>query len=218
VRRDRAWGLAAGGAVVVGFGLRLALGTGEVGDRSAVVMGVLLALGAWLTAMLLSTPRTALLATVAVVALVDLAALPPRFEPGYDDRQAVYRTDQPLSAEVPITPGVSRAPARPVLTLLAEPVFPASTDRPAFGLAGEVGGDTLSWDCAFRHGRQLLALQVPPGAINAETVHVSLHLTGSPSRDGDYLLAYASAPRGGLLLSLLDASDVAPGATACALR
>jgi hypothetical protein len=79
-RRDRAWVFAAGAVVVVvvGFGVRLALGTGEVGDRSAVVMGGLFAVGAWLTAMLLSTPRTALLVTVVVVALVDLAALPPR--------------------------------------------------------------------------------------------------------------------------------------------
>jgi hypothetical protein len=106
-----------------------------------------------------------------------------------------------------------------VLTLLVEPVFPASEAQPAFGLAGDVGGSTLTWECAFRHGQQVLALPVvPPAAINAGTLHVSLHLTGSPSRETDYLLAYASAPHGGLLVSLVDAAAVAPGATTCTPR
>ena len=37
-------------------------------------------------------------------------------------------------------------------------------------------------------------------------------------RDGDYLLVYASSARGGFLVSLVNASDVGPGATSCTLR
>ncbi len=72
-------------------------GRGGVGDRSAVVMAALLSAGGWVAALLLSTPRTAFLVTLGLVALLDLAALPPRNEPEYDDREAFYRTDQVLS-------------------------------------------------------------------------------------------------------------------------
>ena len=44
--------------------------------------------GVWLAARLLGGPRTAFLATLALVALLDLAALPQRNQPQYDDLQA----------------------------------------------------------------------------------------------------------------------------------
>src|SRR5262249_53488304 len=72
------WTIAAGVVVLVGFGLRLVLGGGGVGDRSALVMMVLLGGAAWLAARLLGGPRAALIALAAVVLLVDVAALPPR--------------------------------------------------------------------------------------------------------------------------------------------
>ena len=112
-------------------------------------------------------------------------------------------------------PGLVSAPAQPMLVLLVEPVFPAGAAQPRFGLAGEVGGAALAWDCAFQRGLQHLALPVPPVSGSLD---VRLHLTGSPTRETDYLLVYASAPRGGFLVSLVGAADVAPGTTVCTLR
>jgi hypothetical protein len=43
-------------------------------------------------------------------------------------------------------------------------------------------------------------------------------VTGSPSRESDYLLVYASSVRGGPLLSLVGQGEVAPGATLCAAQ
>jgi hypothetical protein len=102
------------------------------------------------------------------------------------------------------------------LTLLVEPVF--SGAQPRFGLAGDVGGTSLTWDCAFRRGLQRLALPVTSLPASAAAVDARLHLTGSPSRDGDYLLVYASSARGGFLVSLVNAGDVGQGATSCTLR
>jgi hypothetical protein len=60
---------------------------------------------------------------------------------------------------------------------------------------------------------------VPARALSgAESIDVRLHLTGSPSRESDYLLAYASARRGGFLVSLLDGSALDGSATICAAR
>jgi hypothetical protein len=41
---------------------------------------------------------------------------------------------------------------------------------------------------------------------------VQLHLTGSPSRDGDYLIVYASSRQGGYLIS---PGSPDPNATRC---
>ena len=68
-------------------------------------------------------------------------------------------------------------------------------------------------------GLQRLALPVPSAALaNAPALDLRLHLTGSPSRETDYLLAYASSGRGGFLVSLVNISDVGPDATTCTLR
>jgi len=215
----RGWTIAAGAVLLVGLGLRLALGGGGVGDRSALVMSTLLAVGVWLGARLLSTPRTAFFVVFGVVALLDLAALPARNAPEYDYREAFFRTDQVVTAQVPLAADAGAAPAQPRLVLLVEPVFPAGETQPRFGLAGEVGGAALGWDCAFPRGLQHLALPVPPALVpGSGPLDVRLHLTGSPTRESDYLLVYASAPRGGFLVSLVGAADVGSGTTVCTLR
>jgi len=182
-------------------------------------MATLLSVGVWLAALLLSTPRTAFLISLGVVGLFDLAALPARNAPVYDDREAFFRTDQGIGAQVPAAPSVVGSNAQPTLVVLVEPVFPAGVGQPRFGLAGEVGGASLAWDCAFQRGLQQLALPLPPAAVaGSSSIDVRLHLTGSPSRETDYLLVYASAPRGGFLVSLVGAAEVGPNATVCSLR
>ncbi len=219
-RRDGlGWGAAAAAALVLGVSLRLVLGGGGVGDRSASLMAVLLSGGAWLAARLLSTPRTAFLVTLAGVALLDVAALPARNAPEYDAREAFFRTDQVVAARVSNSPGLVGAQARPMLVLLVEPVFPAGLAQPTFGLAGQIGSTGVAWACAFQRGLQHLALPLPPATLtDSEAIDVRLHLTGSPSRETDYLLVYASAPRGGFVSSLVDAADLEPGTAVCALQ
>ena len=210
------WSLATGAVVLVGIGLRLALHAGAVGDRSAAVMMALLGLSAWAAAMVLATPRTAFFVTLGLVTLLEVAALSARTVTEYDGRQAFYQTDQVLAARISIAPTLDPTPK--VLTLLIEPTF--SSAQPRFGLAGDVGGTSLTWDCAFRHGLQRLALPVPAAPVaNAGALDVRLHLTGSPSRESDYLLVYASSQRGGFLVSLVGSDEAAqsPGTT-CILR
>jgi hypothetical protein len=212
-RRRRGWLVGAGVALVVGIVVRLGLGGGGTGDVSAAIMLTLLAVSAWITAMLLSTPRTAFFVTLSLVALADLAGLPARNQPEYDGREAFYRTDQVLSALVPVEPGL----AQPTLTLLVEPVFPTGQNSPTFGLAGEIGGTPLAWSCLFQRGIQRLALQVPPAAAGGVSgLDVRLRLTGTPSRESDYLVVYASARRGGFVVDLRGAEQETD-ATMCAL-
>jgi len=176
-------------------------------------MTALLGLSAWPTVSVLGTPRTAFVVTFGLMALLDLAALPARSSTAYDDRQAFYRTDQVLAAQVPISPTPLQTAEAPVLTLLVEPIFAGA--RPQFGLAGDVGGAALTWVCPFQHGIQRVALPVPTMPLaGAASLDVRLHLTGSPNRESDYLLVYTSSARGGVLISL--AAD-ANGATMCAL-
>jgi hypothetical protein len=206
-RRRVSWVAATGGVIVVGVGVRLALSGGGIGDRSAAIMTVLLSLAAWGATLLLSTPRVAFLITLGLVALLDLAALPAWNVPEYDDREAFFRTDQVLAAQLPVVTG----PA--VVTLLVEPVF--AGDSPKFGLAGEVGGTSVAWDCAFQRGIHRVALPLPPSVVGGD---VRLRLTGSPSRESDYLLVYASSRRGGVLVSAVSAAELGQTAPTCTLR
>jgi hypothetical protein len=213
-RRGLTWEIAAAAVVIAGLALRLALGAGGTGDRSAALMSVLLALAAWTAARLVSTPRVAFVVVLGLVALLDIGDQPPRNSPVYDDRQAIYSTDQLVEARVPLPPGVGQP--QPLLSLLVEPVFQAT--QPAFGLAGDIGGMSLGWSCAFKHGLQRLELPLPPTIIvGAGFVDLRLHLTGSPSRETDYLVVYASANRGGPVASIVAAPELAQGATLCAL-
>jgi hypothetical protein len=141
------------------------------------------------------------------VALLDLAALPQRNMPVYDGREAFFSTDQVLAAQLPVV----AAPA--VVTLLAEPVF--AGDAPKFGLAGEISGIQLDWDCAFQRGIRQLALPLPSTVVGGD---VRLRLTGSPSRESDYLLVYASSRRGGFLISSVSTAELSRTATTCTLR
>jgi hypothetical protein len=205
-RSQVGWIAATGLVIVVGVVVRLALGGGGVGDRSAAIMTVLLSLVAWVATLLLSTPRAAFLVTLGLVALLDVAALPQRNLPEYDDREAFFRTDQVITAQLPVVAG----PA--VVTLLAEPVF--AGDAPKFGLAGDIGGAQLAWDCAFQRGIHQIALPLPPTLAGGDA---RLQLTGSPSRESDYLLVYLSSRRGGFLISSVSASELSQSATTCTL-
>ena len=199
-RRPRTgWVLAAAGVLVLGVVVRLLLVPPSAGGLPAAIMLVLLSLGMWAAAWLVSSERVAFISVVVVVCVVNLAALPPRPGPEYDERFAFYRTDQPITASV----SASGAPRTPVLTVLAEPV--SQSAQPRFGLAGTVGGAALEWTCPFQAGLQRLALPLPAEIVPANgELDLNLHLTGSPSRETDYLLVYASVQRPGLLFGLVD--------------
>jgi len=219
VASDRAsgigWTLGAGGVVVLGLAARLALGGFGMGERSALVMAVLLSVGAWVTVRLLSSPRTACLVTLAAVALLDVAALPPRSQVEYDDVQAMYRPDQVLSTRVTVGGKAE------VLTLLAQAVYAGA--QPSFGLSGDVHETNLQWTCPWQRSLRRLALPLPPPLVDAaagssaSSVEVRLSLNGSPSRESDYLLVYTSSHRGGPLVAFDTLANVSPEATLCAL-
>ena len=172
-------------------------------------MGLLLGGAAWLTARHFGGTRAALVAVAAVVVLIDVAALPPRNQPEYDDLEAFYRTDQVLSAQL-AAPGDTDV----AVTLLAEPVF--SGAQPRFGIAGEVNGTPLQWTCPFQHGVQRLALRVPSDLVrDRQTADVRLHLSGSPDRATDYLVVYSSSRLGGFVISLDPAGSSAANMTQC---
>jgi hypothetical protein len=178
-----------------------------------MVMAVLLSVGVWAAARLLGGPRVAFFATVCVVALLDVAALPQRSPPAYDDLQAFYRTDQVLATRASGPPGVDSGAA---LTVLAQPAFGGA--QPQFGLAGSVNGTPLSWGCVFGRGIQTLALPLPGGLVRSgQDADVQLHLTGTPTREGDYLVVYASSQRGGYLVSLVPTSGLDATVTRCSL-
>jgi hypothetical protein len=201
--------------LVVGVGLRLVLGGSGVGGRSAIVMSVLLAVAGWLAAWLLGGPRVALLVTVLVVALLDLAALPVRNAAQYDDLEAFYRTDQVLSAQLAV-PGRADEGGLAV-TLLAQPFYAAA--KPRFGLAGEVNGSPLQWTCTFPRGVQRLALPLPEGLTSGvgSTADVRLHLAGAPDHTSDYLVVYASSRQGGFMIALEPIGSLDASVTRCAL-
>jgi hypothetical protein len=211
-RRGLGWTGGAAIVLVVGLGLRLALGGSGVGDRSAVVMATVLTVGAWLAARLVGGPRTAFLVSIGVMALHDIAALPERGAPEYDGMEGWYRIDQVVSAQLAVPNA-----ATPSLTLLVQPVFTGA--QPSFGLAADVNGVPLSWTCPFERDIQRLALPIPREALGgASSIDVRLHLTGSPSREADYLILYTSSRRGGPLLSLASAPVAGEAVTSCSAQ
>jgi hypothetical protein len=193
-------------ALVIGLGPRLLLTSPMVGDRSAAVLTVLLTLGAWLAAWLLLSPRAGFVAAVAAVAAFDVASLDPRAEPSYDDRQALYRTDQVLDLAAVAPDSL----AQPVLVLLVEPVLRGP--QSPFGLAAEIQGAQQSWRCPFQPGLQRIGL--PLGSTTSRgPLHLRLHLTGEPDRGGDYLVVYSSARQ--TAAPLVDLRAIPPGTTLC---
>jgi len=214
-RSWRGWLVATGVALAAGIAIRLALGGGGIGDASAAIMLTLLVASAWSAAMLLSTPRTAFWVALGLIVLGDLAALPSRNSPEFDAREAFYRTDQTLVAQVPVAPGLAQA--QPTLTLLAEAAFPSGQNAPKFDLAGQVGATQLAWRCPFQHGMQRLGLPLPPQVVGSgSSLDVRLRLTGTPSRETDYLVVYSSAARGGFIVDLVGAGQ-SQNATLCQL-
>ena len=193
------WSLAGVGVLVLGAVVRLAMRGAGVGERSALVMMLLLVGCTWLAARYVAGPRVALFAAVVATVLFDVAALAPRDQPVYDDLQAFYSTDQVLSANAPIASGGATA-----INVLVQPVFGGA--QPRFGLAGDVNGTAYQWTCQFTHGIQTIAL---PVAAEGTVADLSLHLTGSPSRDGDYLIVYASSRQGGFIVSARPADQSA---------
>ena len=200
--------MAAAVVVLAGASLRLVLGGGWVGAMSATVMSVLIAAGVWTGTRLLGGARAALIVTAILMALFNLAALPARNPLEYDDLEALYRTDQQLSVRL-----FSSAESTQLITVVAQAVFAGA--RPGFGLGGTINGASVTWDCPFARGVQRLALTVPQGT--ASPVDVALRLTGSPSRESDYLVIYASSKRGGPLITLESSANVGQGAIVCSL-
>jgi hypothetical protein len=172
-------------------------------------MLVLLAIGAWSAGWLLASTRGGFFATLVLVVLYTLAALPPRNQLEYDDRIALYRPDQSVVGSVV----VSSAARQPVLTVLAEPI----STRPQFGLAGDVGAARYAWVCPVRQGMQRFALPLQREVLAGEPIEVRLSVTGAPSREADYLLVYTSARLPGPVMSLVDAATVDGSATRCNL-
>jgi hypothetical protein len=213
--RGLGWTLGAAALLLIGLGVRALYGGVGVGDRSAMVMSVLLSVGAWAAARILGGPRVAFLMTLVVVALLDLAALPQRTPPAYDDLEAFYSTDQQLALpSVAVPPGLD--PSTAALSVLVQPTFASA--QPQFGLAGSINGAPATWTCAFQHGVQTLALPVPPGALGSgQTADVRLHLSGSPSAQSEYLVVYASSQRGGFLVALTPLAGLGASVTRCAL-
>jgi hypothetical protein len=167
VERTGGW-LAAGLAVLLcGTLLRLAARPMDVAAVSAALLAALLWLGIWAVGLAVTTPRAALAIGVLAMALLDLAALPPRTLVDYDRREALYRPDQALG--VPVAPGTTE------LVLLLEPVFAGG--QPRFDLVG--------WSCPWQSGARYYALPVQAG-----TGEVNLQLSGSPDREREYLLVY----------------------------
>jgi hypothetical protein len=170
------WLVASLVVLLVGVLLRLAVRPLDVPAASAALLAALLWIGVWLTAVLVSTPRSAFVVGLVAMLALDIAALPPRALVDFDRREALYRTDQTLT--LPVPPGSTQ------LVVLVEPVFDGA--QPRFALAG--------WSCPWLRGRQYVALPLRPG-----TTSVGLRLTGAPDREGEYLIVYtpvADQPRG----------------------
>ncbi len=192
--------------LMAGSLVRLALAGFNVPSLSAAVLGAILWICVWVVALLLANPRVAFIVGLIAMAILTLGALPPRTSVEYDERQALYRTDQAISAHL--------APARGDTLLLAvvEPVF--TGPQPRFGLVGDLGTTRVTWTCPFQHGVQRLALPLPQGST--APIDLKLGLTGTPARDGDYLLVYGSARQGGPLLTTVSPAAVDGAVVSCA--
>jgi hypothetical protein len=204
----RGWLIGAAVVVVLGTLVRLIVAGTSVPRLSGTVLAVLLWLGVWLAMVLLTNPRVAFFVGLAAMAVVDVSAFPPRVSVSFDDREVLYRTDQSLAVHVSAVVGDT------LLTVLAEPVFAGA--QPRFGLAGQVGGTAVEWSCTWRRGRQVVALPLPASATGG--FDVQLRLIGTPSRDGDYLLVYASSAQPGPVILTTSPSALKDDATMCALR
>ena len=197
--RWNGWLLGTGALVVLAALAPLAWARGP-GHVSAAVMTALLGASVAAAASLLSSARTAFWLTTVVVVLLSLNRLPVPAGPGYEEPQALWRTDQVISASVPAPSGV--------LELVVQPVFLG--DQPRFGLAGTVGGQPVVWTCPFQRGIQRLSLPVRPAPLD-----VQLRLTGTPSREQDYLIMYRPTTHDGIFFSTTDLLTSSLPVTVC---
>jgi hypothetical protein len=194
--------------LAAGLLVRLTLGGFDIPKLSGALLVALLWLGVWLVSLLLANARVAFWVGLASMLVLDLGALPPRAAVEFDDREVLYRTDQVVSVRVAPAAGES------TLLVVAEPVLEGTQAR--FGLAADVASTYVEWSCPLRRGIQRLALPLPP--VGAGALDIRLKLTGAPSRDGDYLLIYASSAQHGLLVSTAGPASVGDDVTRCMFR
>jgi hypothetical protein len=204
--RSPSW-LAAGGLLLLAsLALMLALGRGAPHETSLAVLVALVSAGVWAGALPLLGGRAAVGCLVGSLVVLNLIRLPVANSLPYRWRQALYRTDQTIEADVTFD-GTSATPA---LRVLAEPHLTSAS--PSFQLETTTPFGTTVWTCPWRAGQQWLLL--PLAAPVHGTLPVSLAVVGQPARDGDYVIVFGENEAGGFLIEAGDASQPA-GATVC---
>jgi hypothetical protein len=194
------------GALLVPGGLvaMVLVGTGAPYQTSLAVLITLIAAGVWAGALPLLGARVAFGCAVASLLLLNLIRLPVTSPLPYRWRQALYRTDETVEADVPFD-GSSDA-----LRVFAEPHLTSAT--PGFQLQTSTPAGTTSWACPWRQGQQWLLL--PLGTRPTGTVPVSLSVVGQPARDGDYVIVFGENEAGGFLVEPGNTAQP-DGATVC---
>jgi hypothetical protein len=202
------WLSAAAAVLLVGAFGPLAVASGP-GHLSASVLSLLLGLGAAAVGLALGSARLAFFLVLAAVVLLDLGRLPPRPGAGFEEPEALWRTDQAITAAVSVP-----ASAEPRLFVLVEPVL--SSAQAPFGMAATLDGRPLAWHCPFQPGLQWLVLPLEPGLLGQDrTVDVRLGLAGAPDRERNYLVVFRSAAHGGYLVGLAADPSVQAPVTTC---
>lgn len=186
--RSSLWLVGAAAVIVVGALPRLF--AGGAGERSAAVLSVLVAACVLGAAALVATHRLAFGITAVAVLLLNIAALAPRAPAPYDDRQALYRTDQSITLHA--------AGSGTLLPLWVEARYGGAA--PNFQLI--LDGTPLR--CTWQRGVQRIGLPVRTAG------DVRVQLGGSPARDGDFLIVYSSAAQ--VSIPLVDSTA---GVTPC---
>jgi hypothetical protein len=184
------WLLAGALAVLGGLVAMLVVGTGAPYQTSLAVLITLVTAGVWAGALPLLGARAALGCALASLLLLNLIRLPVSSPLPYRWRQALYRTDETVEADVPFD-GSSDA-----LRVFAEPHLTSATAD--FQLKTSTPAGTTTWTCPWRSGQQWLLL--PLGAAPTGTLPVTLSVVGQPARDGDYLIVFGENEAGGFLV------------------
>ena len=184
-RRTGVWLVAICAVLVLGAVPRVVIG--GTGDRSAALLALLLEVCVCAAVWLVASPRAAFVTALVAAVLLNVAAIRPRAEPPYDDRQALYKADQAIT--------LNAGGTESVLPVWVEAQY--SGDQPRFSLL--VNGSAVS--CAWQHGIQRIGVPVTGGG------EVRLSLAGTPARDGDYLIVYSSAQQASIPLQA-DASGL----------
>jgi hypothetical protein len=184
------WLLAGALVVVVGLAAMLLVGVGAAYQTSLAVLITLITAGVWAGALPVLGARGACGCAIASLLLLNLIRLPVTSTLPYRWRQALYRTDQTIEADVTFD-GSSDA-----LRILAEPYLTSAT--PAFRLQTSTPLGTTTWTCPWRSGQQWLLL--PLNAKPTGSLPVTLRVVGQPARAGDYLIVFGENEAGGFLV------------------